>query len=131
MGMGMGMGGFGGMGMGGFSGMSGGAGGGGAGGGAGAGAGAGGKKRGFDETYEENSRLYIAVRSPVPDEVLVQAFGQFDGLVYAHLCQGKLFGFVQYSTAWAAGLAMQTLNGTNYIGQTLNIKIADNPNKRR
>jgi len=79
--------------------------------------------------YPEGSRLFIMlIGKLLPEYALYDVFIQFPGLEYVKLQKDQNFGYVQFSTAFAAQCAMNYLDGAEIgMGTRLQIQLANPP----
>jgi len=77
-----------------------------------------------DQNSPEGSRLFVVFTGKnISNGNLGDIFGQFPGLEYAKLIRDKNYGYVKYTSASSAQLAIQHLNGTEVNNKATRLKV--------
>jgi RNA recognition motif-containing protein len=79
----------------------------------------------------QESKLFVGNLSySVTSEQLNELFSSHGSVVEAKVIEGKGFGFVEMSSVEEADAAKEALNGTEFVGRTLNVDKARPPKSR-
>ncbi len=76
----------------------------------------------------ENKKLYVGnLNYRTTQEDLTNHFGTYGEIVSVRIIEGKGFGFIEMGSEDSAKKAIENLNGTEFLGRTLRIDLAQPP----